>query len=285
VAASRLAIDLSDTTIRALEGALFGPMVYAEAPLPDGALVAGRIEDPAAVGATLAELLGPLNLKETRALIASSNRLSVFRMFSFPDRSGQRQIEAMMRKELPLPPERLMVHWTDVTRGKDGQRLFAVASDRTMVTAVTDAVKASGVQPLALEPKGLCLARAVGISDCVIVDLKGAEAEAIVLEDWLPRLSHSFTVDRAAPAALVPSLAAGLKSATAYYRRQNQGADLSDERPVVIVGDVALEQAALDALSAIGGSPVENAPRPSCIDEAVPMPGFLACMGLLMRRS
>jgi hypothetical protein len=285
VAASRLAIDLSDSTIRVLEGTLFGPMRYAEVPAPEGAVVAGRVEDPAAVGATVAELIGTLQLKEPRALIASSNSLSIFRLFSFPDRNGQRQIEAMMRKELPLPPERLMVHWTDVTRGKEGQRLFAVASDRTMVTGLADAVKASGLQSLALEPKGLCLARAVGLSDCLMVDVKGTEAEAIFLEDWLPRLSHSFSVDRSSPAALIPSLATGLMSAMAFYRRQNNGAGLADDSPAVIVGDTSLEQAELDALSAITGSPTENAARPACIADSVPMPGYLACMGLLMRRS
>jgi hypothetical protein len=260
-------------------------MRYAEAPLPEGAVVAGRIEDPAAVGGVVADLVGGLQLKETRALIASSNSLSIFRLFSFPDRNGQRQIEAMMRKELPLPPERLMVHWTDVTRGKEGQRLFAVASDRSIVTGLADAIRASGLQPLALEPKGLCLARAVGLSDCVMVDIRDGEAEAIFLEDWLPRLSHSFSVDGSSSTALVPSLSTGLRSAMAFYRRQNSGSTLGEASPVVIVGDATLEQAELGALSEATGWPVETATRPACIADSVPMPGHLACMGLLMRRS
>jgi hypothetical protein len=282
---NRLAIDLSDSTIRLTEGMLFGEVRFGETPSPENSVVEGRIQDPQAIGKAIRDLAAEVGVHETRALVASNDRISAFRLLNLPDRKSERQVESMMRRELPLPHDRLILHWVDLSHQKGGQGVFAVASDKLMIDGIAEAVRASGLQPLAMEPRSLCLTRAAGLPNCVIIDVHETDAAAVVVQDWLPRLHHYFEITNDGSKALVGSLSSGVRSAMAFFQSRNRELQADVDRPVIITGERAVEPALLKSFAETLGRPVENAARPSCMPASLPTPAYLACAGLMMRRS
>jgi hypothetical protein len=282
--APRLAIDLSDGTLRLVEGTLFGEMRFGEAPAPENSLVEGRVENPAALGGALRDLAREVGVHETRALISSSDRISAFRLLDLAARKGQKQVESVMRRELPLPHERLILHWVDLKR-KGGRGVFAVASDKLLVQGLTEAVRVSGLQPVAMEPRCLCLMRAAGLPNCVLLDVHENDAAAVVVQDWIPHLHHYFDVARGHSNAFLESLAAGVRAATAFFQSRHPDVPADVERPVIVTGERPIGDDVLGAFAKMMGRPVENADRPNCMAEGLPTPAYLACAGLMMRRT
>jgi hypothetical protein len=118
----------------------------------------------------------------------------------------------------------------------------------------------------------------------MILDIQSDTAEVVFFEDHLPRFWHAFDVAES-NGALVHAHATGIQTAVNFYRRQNRDTTIGGETPVIVVGERPLDPEEIEALSEAIDHPVANAERPSPVVADIPVPAFLTCLGLLMRRS
>jgi hypothetical protein len=283
-ALSRLAIDLSGSSIRVLEGSIGGQMRCGSAPIPDGALAGGKVVDPAVVGHALRHLAARTEISETRALVAVSDSIATFRVLYLPRTSTEKDIAATVAKELPLDAERIATRWIELTTIGERKVLYAVAWDRAMLKNITDAIKVAGLAALVVELKSAAVARTVTEASCVVVDMSSDTVEVVVVDSHVPQLWHSFDLNRPPADNIAPALATPIRSILRFYSRDRRG-DLGPTWPVLISSEQALSAQALAHLAELINQPVRLLTPPTRIPPNVRHSTYLTCLGLIMRRN
>jgi len=254
------------------------------AAIPDGASNAGRLIDPAAVARALQSLLARTEVVQTRALVAASDAIATFRVLTVAPGSTSKEIDATIAHELPFDPQQTASKWLQVGASPESRVVYGAAWDRVLVRGVSDAVRLAGIEPAVVELKSASVARAVAAASCVLVDLSSRPAELILIDRHLPRVWHSFAVPESLGDDAAGLLAPPLRSMLRFYRRQSEGG-FGEADPVYISCEETLPQTVLTDLSALVDQPVLVLPAPARIPPNVRHSTYLACLGLLMRRS
>jgi hypothetical protein len=281
MSASRLALDLSGGTLRVLEGMPGAPMRCGEGAVPSGAIEGGRVLDSAALGQALRQLLARSGITATRALIAASDVIASFRVLTFPSGTPDPEIDASVKGQLKPDSERMAMRHIEVLSSPEERTVFAIMWDRSQVHAIAAAARQAGLEPVAVDLKSLCLARALPVASCILLDMSADPCEAVLIDDRIPRASHSFRVESGGDLAL--SLANGLKPVLAFHRRSG-GTGFGAESPIVVRSEQVLPSLLTGRLEQLTGHPVDPLPRPPRVDEDVRFGPFLTCIGLVMRR-
>lgn len=278
--ASRLAIDLSGGTIRALDGVPGGPMRSGEIGVAEQAMEGGHIRDPAVVGTAIRQLLARAEINTGRAMVAASDAIASFRVMTFAPGTSDDEVDAEVRAQLPAH-DRLSIRRREVLDGVPGRTIYATAWDRDSVRAITEAVRTAGLEPAVVDLKSLCLARAVTAPACVILDMSGQPVEAILIDAHVPRAWHAFKLG--ADGDLAMSIAAGLKPVFAFYRTRAD--QFPPDAPILVRAEQMLPASVATRLRQLTGRPVEPVPQPPRVDPALRYSAYLTCIGLVMRRA
>jgi len=249
-----------------------------EAAVPPGSLAGGRVVDQAAVGNAIRTLIARTEVTTTRALVAVSDAIASFRVLSFPATASDDDINRALSEQMDLGSGRMTRRHVEVSRSDGQQTVYAAVWDRSQVQSVAGAVRLAGLDPAVVDLKSLCIARSLAVDACLFVDLSTEPCELLVIEDRLPRLWHTFKLDRGADPA--PAIAKGLRPALELRRRTGGG----DDTPIVVRADQELPSSFSIRLEGLTGHPVEGLPQPLRVDPDVRYGPYLTCLGLIMRR-
>jgi hypothetical protein len=231
----------------------------------------------------LRQLLARTEIHETRAMVAASDALATFRVISVPASTPDTNVESVVSKEFPLDGDRMAVKWVDVHTNVRDRVVFAAALDRSLVKGVVDAVKAAGLEPVVVDLKSACIARAVTPQSCVVADLSSSPVELVLIDAHLPQLSQQLELPAAAVDEMLPGLLGPLRAMLRFAgRRADSG--FGPQAPVVISSEQPPSPHAMAALSSSLNRPVEVHAAPARIPD-VRFATYLTCLGLLMRRS
>jgi hypothetical protein len=255
--------------------------------LPDGSVLSGRVTDPAAVGHAIRQLVARTEITESRALVAINDSVATFRVLNLPAATTDQAVGSAVANELPLDPARITIRWTDVGPAPEpalSRAIYAVASDRANLKAVVEAVKAGGVEAQVVELKSASLARTVAVSSCIIVDLTGSPGEIVLVDRHLPQVWHGFEVKHPLTDDVVEALAPPLRSAIRFYLR-NRAGSFDSNSPILISAEQVFPSQAISELSKLVNQPVQLLPAPPRVAPNVRHSTYLACLGLIMRRS
>ena len=280
---NRLAIDLSGGLIRVVDGSLGGPMRCGSGGTPAGSLVEGKIRDVPAVASALRQLLARTEINDTRALIAVSDSLATFRVLKLQPAATDEEVDALVTRELQMDPQRMSTQWLDVTDGHPYRLVYAVAWDRSLIKGVVDAARLAGLDPVAVDLKSTCVARAVAEHACVVLDTTTNPAEIVLIDGHVPQVWRSFRLDVAAGDEIGPFLAAPLRTVLSFYERRRD-TEFSPSAPILVAGEQSLSARASVALSKLLEHPVVPLPIPARVPAETRFATYLACLGLLMRR-
>lgn len=282
--APRLAVDLSGSLIRVVEGAPGAPMRCGTGGTPAGSLVGGRVNDVEAVGGALRMLMARTEITTNRAMIAAGDSVATFRVMSLPKTSRDSDVEAAVARELPMDPERMSIRWLDIPYDGEGRHVYAVAWDRGLVKSITDAVRAAGLEPGVVDLKSACIARTAPEPSCLIVDLSSDPVDMFLLDGSMPRVWSSARVDLSGGADPLPELEGPLKSMLRYYKRRRD-TNFDHASPILISGEQPLPASSAARLQRALGHPVTNLPMPPRVPPDIRHATFLTCLGLMMRRT
>ena len=237
--------------------------------------------DAPALGQALRQLLARSDITTTRALIAASDVIASFRLLNFPKGTSDSDIDAAVKLELNIGSDRMAARHIEVAGNREDRTIFAAVWDRQQVQAIASAVRNAGLEPAAVDLKSLCVARAIPVGSCILLDMTADPCEAVLIEDRVPRTAHSFRLESGGDLAL--ALANGLKPALAFQRRSGARGFGSDS-PILVRSDQVLPSLLTGRLEQLTGHPVDPLPRPPRIDPDVRFVPYLTCIGLVMRR-
>lgn len=252
-----------------------------EASAAPGSLEGGRVIDPAAVGQALRQLIARSEITTTRALVAASDAIASFRVLTFPKSTTDADIQAAIRRETNLGSDRMARRQFEVFAGRDARTVFAAVWDRNQVQAIATAVRRAGLEPAAIDLKSLCVARALTVDSCVFLDMTADPPEAVLVDERVPRLWHTFKVESSEDLAL--AIANGLKPLLAFHRRSEDGG-FGPDSPIMVRSDEELPTTLIKRLKQLTGRPVEAIKQPPRVDPEVRLGPYLTCLGLVMRR-
>lgn len=252
-----------------------------EGAVPQGSLEGGRVLDAAALGQALRHLLARTEVVTTRALIAASDTIASFRVLTFPKSATDAEVDAEVRSQLPLGSLRMALRHIEVLKGRGRRTLYATVWDRGQVQAIADTARAAGLEPVVVDLKSLCVARAVPLNSCILLDLSAEPYEVVLIDERVPRVWHTFKIESSGDVAA--SLATGLKPVLGFYK-QSGSATFGQDSPVLIRADQQLPSQVITRLQQLTGHPVGPLPQPHRTQPEVRFTSFLTCIGLVMRR-
>lgn len=241
----------------------------------------GRVLDSAALGKALRQLLARSEIGTTRALIAANDVIASCRVLTFPKGTPDIEIDVSVRNQLSLGSDGMAMRHIEVLTGGDERTIFATVWDRNQVNAIAAAARQAGLEPVAVDLKSLCVARAIPVSSCILLDMSNDPCEAILIDDRIPLAAHSFTVESGADLAL--ALSNGLKPVLAFHRRSG-ASGFGPDSPILVRSDQVLPTLLTGRLEQLCGHPVDPLPRPPRVDADVRYGPYLTCIGLVMRR-
>lgn len=253
-----------------------------EAAAPEGAIERGRVLDPARLGQALRQLLARSEITTTRALIAASDAIASFRVIAFAKDTSDGDIDAAVRSQLPVGSARMALRLVEVGTSLEARTVYATAWDRSLVEAIAETARQAGLEPVVVDLKSLCVARAIEASSCILLDLSTESHEVVLIDEHVPRVWHTFKV--AGEDDLAESLANGLKPVLTFYRRRAGNTGFGPETPILVRSDQELPTLMSGRLERLSGHPVLALPPPPRVQPDVRFGPYLTCIGLVMRR-
>jgi type IV pilus assembly protein PilM len=164
-------------------------VAFDQAPLPAGAVRAGVVEDPQAVGQAVAGLRSRLGFGSRTVRVGVSNLKLVTRTLELPALPRDEIMGAIRyhaQDQIPLPLEDAIVDFQVVEEftSEDGHPLLhvlVVAAQRQMIDDLVDALALGGVEPSRIEPSVWALLRATPGNDTeAVVDVGGSLTTVMV---------------------------------------------------------------------------------------------------------
>ena len=273
---------MTSDTLRVVEGLPGSHMRCGESGLPPGAMAGGKVIDQTAVGQALRQVIARAEITVSRAMIAISDRLASSRVLSFPVQAAETDLAAAVKAQLDLGSERMAYRYYDIPSSFPGERLvFATVWDRRNVDAVLGAARYAGLEPGVVDLKSMCLARTLTVDSCLLLDLVSNPCEAVLVDERIPRLWHTFEVDW--DGDIAQSIATGLRPMVGHQRYAY--ASFGPESPIVVRAEPAIPEEGASRLERLTARRVVPVPVPPRIGDEVRHIPYLTCLGLIMRRS
>ena len=174
MASSAVGIDIGTRTITMAEvkHGRGSPTItnFGGVELPPNAVSEGEVLDPAAVSASLKELISSVKLGSKKVWLGVSNQRVVVRQVDLPwmeDKELRASLRYQVQEYIPIPVEEaeLDVHVVEEFTSETGermQRLLLVAGHRDMVTAHVQAAIDAGLKPIGVDLNPFSVLRAMG---------------------------------------------------------------------------------------------------------------------------
>jgi hypothetical protein len=251
---------------------------------PPGSLVGGKIVDAGGVAAALQQLLARAEINGTRAHIAIGDSVATFKVFKVPAATTDNEIDALTAKEFPLDPDRMASRWIEVNRDAQHRVIYAAVWDRSYVRTVMDVAKGAGLDAIAVELKSASIARTLSEPSCVVVDISSDPVEILLVDDHVPQVWHSFQLGIPIGDDIAPALVGPLRQVLRFYERRRTST-FGPGSPILFSAEQVIPEQVTTYLSARLGHPVRPLAIPPRVPTDVRHGAYLACLGLIMRRS
>jgi hypothetical protein len=251
---------------------------------PPGSFVGGKIIDAGGVAGALQQLLARAEINQTRALIAIGDTVATFKVLNVPVSTTDEEIDTMIAREFPIDRDRMASKWIEVNRDAEDRVIYVAVWDSAYVTKVTEVAKGAGLETVAVELKSASIARTLAEPSCVVVDMSSDPVEIFLVDGHVPQLWHSFQLRVPVGDDIGPALVGPVRQVLRFYERRH-ASSFGPESPIVFAGEQVIPNHVAAYLSTRLGHPV----RPLSIPARVPLDlrhgAYLACLGLIMRRS
>ena len=193
-------LDIGTTAVRAAEVSVRRGQVVLErigqAGLPDGAVVDGEVEDPAAVAIAIKDLWRRTRISSRRVIIGVANQRVVVRLVDLPWMQPDELRSSLGFQAgdyLPIPVDQTELDYAVISEHEapGGQRLLRVllvAAQKEMLAGHLEAVREAGLRPEGIDLNPIALLRSLG-------PVAGFEESAEALIDVGARVTNMVVHD------------------------------------------------------------------------------------------
>ena len=257
------------------------------APLPPGLIDDGVIRDVMAAGEALRTSPGFRGSARMRAVAALPSPRSVFRQIELPALRGRQfaeLVEREIRRELPMLAENAYVSWKQASARDGKAQVFVAGIARDVLDSHASALRAAGLQPVAVDLRVIAAARATGAADCIMAYAEAQELELAIFRDGVPSIVRYVPLtapcgDAAWGVQVTEELARTLK----FYRDSHRDDEVAGTLPISFVGGAAQQAILSEGLVASTGHEVAMPPLELSLTPPEETPRFAANIGLALK--
>lgn len=288
VAAPITAVTIETTGLRAIVVRRGAVVAWASEPLPRGAVVGGRLADPAVVGERLRQLVRAYRLPTRRLVSCVSGfqaETRLLRLPPLPAAALEAAVRAEARRQLSLPPEAVSLAWQPIGRTAEASFVYLVAVPRDLLDGHLLAWHHAGLRLRTLDLKPLAVVRALGVRTGLVVNIESDSVDLTLVVDYRPEIVRTVPLPQVAgSASLGLDIVADEVYRTAkFYDDSHKEAPLDPAAPIILAGEVGDEAALRTAIAARSDRPVTLGTPPFAWPPSLATGSFVALAGLVAK--
>jgi len=256
-------------------------------PLEPGLVKDGLVAHTEEVGAAIRQLLDSLKVKGP-AVTGMSGFHSVHRFLTLPHMPRDLMEKAVLKEAsgiMPLSLEEAYFSWQFLFT-KDGQdQVFALSVPRELVDAQVQAIIHGGTRASSMDLKPLALARAAYQKDAIIVSLEADSLDIVLVVGAIPQAMRSIPMRLGDPrrAGREDQVVEEVERTLKYYQASHPESPLDLSLPLVLVGQLAQDEALAGAIVSRLGRPLAPLSPPLSYPSHLPLPVYAVNLGLAMK--
>jgi len=240
---------------------------WAHLPLEPGLVKSNVVIEQAEVAAKIKQLFKAKKLKTKKVSVGVSGLHCLTRPITLPQLPRVMLDEAVRREAervLPVPPEQLYISWESIPAPEGKTQVFLAAIPCEAADALFKALRQAGLEPSFMDIKPLLLARAVGETTAVIVDVQTTEFDIVIMADGVPQPIRSipFLDEALSWQEKLTMIRNELDRTITFYDSNNPENPLASSIPIFASGELANESELCQTLSDQLGHPVLSLPSP-----------------------
>jgi type IV pilus assembly protein PilM len=203
-AANLIGLDIGSMSIRAVETGRSkdGPMIvnFGHAPLPEGAVLGGVVQDAPAVTRALKRLWDNTAFRSRKVALGVTNPQVVVRemeVSNLPREALRKALPFQVRDALPLPVDRSLLDFYPLEDAGDREmvRGLLIAAPKEAVLAAVHAIEGAGLHVARVDLAAFALLRSASVLDRrveAIIDIGARATSVIVHADGAPLIVRTI---------------------------------------------------------------------------------------------
>lgn len=236
---------------------------YGQVALPEGAVIAGEIAEPATVRDALTQLWKTAKLPRKRVVVGVANQRVIVRRVDVPYMSEEELQESLpfrAAEYIPIPIEEAVLDFVPLEEfatpeGEAMLSVLVIAAQRDMIAEVVEVVGEIGVKPLAVDLQAFALVRAVtgpdfdlDVGSRALVNIGAGVTQVVLLKGGTVRFLRIVPIGGAQfTKALAEALSVGTDEAERRKRRigvaiEGPGDDDPGRKALTTEADTLIEE-------------------------------------------
>ena len=286
---AEVTLFIEDTAIRLLVAKGRRVERWATLPLEPGLVSDGVILDEAQVASRLKELfrLQGVGVRTVTAGLSGFN--SIYRLVSLPELPPAILPEAVKQEAsrvIPTPIDQVYLSYQSIPAPAGETRVFMAAFPRNTTDALLRTLNKAGLKASTMDLAPLALCRTVDVPQAIVVDVRSASLDIVVMVDRVPQVIRGLSLPSEAKSLSerLPSIAEELNRTIAFYNSSHQEKPLDSTVPIFVSGDLAVEPDIWQSLVGTSGYSVSALPSPMQSLEGFDPSQFMVNIGLALKK-
>ncbi|HUX86744.1 MAG TPA: hypothetical protein VMW65_07055 [Chloroflexota bacterium] len=263
---------------------------WATVPVDERFFRGGQLIDPTGLGGAIDDAFDQLALPRQRVIWSLPGQQATFKVIDLPRLQGEELRQAIneeAERSLGVTPEDSYIFSQRLSGRIKRRRVFVLAIPHSVVLTALEALDVANIRPLAMDLRPLAIARAVGRSDAVIVNLEDTNLDVIVVVDNVPVLMRSLplagaTIGREAAQNRLVEEAERLLT---YYDDANPDRPLDADAPLYLTGSWTGGISLAERLRAVTRHPIGRLSPGIHHPPDFPVMDYLVNLGLALKQS
>ena len=263
---------------------------WATVPIDETFFRGGQLIDPAGLGGAIDDAFEQLALPRNRVVWSLPGQQATFKVVDVPRLEGENLRQAIYEeaeRSLGVSPDDSYIFWQRLAGRIKRRRVFVLAIPQSVVLTALEALDAANIRPLAMDLRPLAIARAVGRSDAVIVNLEETNLDVIVVVENVPVLMRSLPMTGATIGreAAQNRLVEETERLLTYYDDANPDRPLDADAPIYLTGSWTGGISLAERLRAVTRHPIGRLSPGIHHPPDFPVTDYLVNLGLALKQS
>ncbi|MBA7671459.1 hypothetical protein ES703_79617 [subsurface metagenome] len=254
IAKKVVTLYIDDTSLKLLVAKGNQVKKWATLPLEPGLIRDGVVADKAEVAAKIQELLKSQRVGGRKVIVGLSGLHCLFRVITLPRLPEAQLAEAVVwetKRVLPVPVEELYISWQVVSTAGEETQIFLAALPRNAADTLIETLREAGVKPYLMDLAPLALARVAGEATAIVIDVRSAEVDIVVMVEGVPQLIRPLALPREASSLneKLPAIKEELKRTIKFYNSSHPEKPLEPSISIFASGELGEEPAVCQSLA------------------------------------
>jgi len=254
IAKKVVTLYIDDTSLKLLVAKGNQVKKWATLPLEPGLIRDGVVADKAEVAAQIKGLLKSQNVGGRKVIVGLSGLHCLFRVITLPRLPEAQLAEAVVwetKRALPVPVEELYISWQVVSTAGEETQVFLAALPRNAADTLIETLHEAGVKPYLMDLAPLALAKVVGEATAIVIDVRSAEVDIVVMVEGVPQLIRPLALPHEVSSLneKLPAIKEELNRTIKFYNSSHPEKPLEPSIPIFASGELGEEPAVCQSLA------------------------------------